>query len=114
MSGRRIHNMPKYIRLRDSGNYTVQISSRWKEDKKNEYFCVGTFGSIEDAIKARDEWIAKNMDKLNGYIPRGIAKHREGHYEANICFNGKRLILGYFTTIEEAVKHRREVLLGLL
>lgn len=113
MSGRRLHNMPKFIRLRNSGNYSVQVSSRQKKGEKTEHFYVGTYDFIEDAIKAMDKWIDANMDKLNGYIPRGIAKHRD-RYEANICFNGKRVIIGYFGTIEEAVKYRKEVLLGLL
>lgn len=101
--------MPKHVTLLDNGKYAVRVYSR----AFKKAFHVGCYEFINDAISARDEWILKNPDRSKGCMPRGIYKLKEG-YTANITFNDTSIYLGYFGTIEEAVKYRKEVLLGLL
>lgn len=107
MSLKRTSNLPKYISQTTSGKYAVKIF--YKPLDKIIY--IGSYETLIDSVRARNEWILNNPSA--GCMPRGVSKSHK-KYQARISFNNKKISLGVFDTIEEAVKYRTEVLLGLL
>jgi len=116
MANRKI-DLPKSVYVNRVGNFGVQIYS--KESKR--FFNVGTFSSLEEAVKNRDLWLCSNYDKVNGYLPRGITfKKKTSHYNVYIPFRKTSrtpevlMHIGVFKTLKEAVDYRRKFILGLL
>lgn len=114
---KRHNNLPKSITL-TKDRYTVRIYS--KKDKI--LHTVGTFGTLDEAVKKRDEWLVTNYQKVEGYLPRGITKNSSrGTYEAQVSLKKVKnktgayvKHLGSFKTIQEAIDFRKEFILGLL
>lgn len=114
---KRTHNLPKSITIhRDK--LVVKIYAK----KTKKLYFIGQFDTLEEAIKNRDEWIVKNYNLVEGYLPRGITKSKsEKRYVAQLSFRNKesdigtyRKHLGSFDTLQEAVDYRKNFILGLL
>lgn len=85
------------IRKTNAGTYQV----RTKYDRK----LLGCFHTLEEAIDAQQ--IGKIQDKprisnTSGY--KGISAHRDGGFIVRKILNGKRIYLGYFKSLEEAIE----------
>lgn len=100
---------PKGISKNQSGYYTVNLYS--KKYKQKHY--VGTFSTIEEAIKARDIFVIKNyLDIMEGFLPRGISKVRKG-FRASFSFFGGFTYIGQYDSLKEAIEKRNEFIESL-
>ena len=86
---------------------------------------IGHFKNKEDAIEARNNFVEKffvNKDAAVGALPkdkarwtsstgvRGITPHVDGGFTVRLNVNKKRVYLGYFKTLEEAINERARFL----
>lgn len=102
---------PKNIARKKDRPSSYQIEIFSKKDKKKYY--IGCTSSIQEAIKIRDEWLVKNYQLVEGYLPRGIVQV-EGKYKAQISTTDLTYHIGIFDTLQEAVDYRTKFILGLL
>jgi hypothetical protein len=57
--------------------------------------------NLRPALSYQNNANRKKMRNNTTGVP-GVRKHRDGRYEARVCFNGKRHQVGSFTRIEDA------------
>lgn len=82
--------------------YVVSCGCRKKELQKELYSCLHCVdGTCVEALKRK-----QRSDNTSGHT--GVYRTREGRYQAQITFKGKRHRLGIYETFEEAVRAREE------
>lgn len=117
--------VPRMINAQNNGAigiHYIKKSDKWRVqiERYGNYYNVGTFYSMEDAIKARQEKIKEideEREKLiseyatrKGMPEKGVGPTSHGKWKADFCADGKKYHVGTFKTKEEAIQARKYAL----
>jgi len=118
-SDRSEQNLNRRLFRNNVTGYTgiVKIANRYEArvDYLGKRYRLGRFISMEAAIAARDIAISEIKQGGAPSMPnetvwstsstkyRGITSHKDGGYVVRITENGKRIYLGYFKNLEDAI-----------
>lgn len=101
----RKHQLPLYIRKEGKGFRVVKCF-------KQKSITFGTFKTLEEAVKKRDEFINSNwslpIDHMVGNRRNIIEK--DGKFSIVKKIDGSRQSFGTYSSIEEAIKKRNELI----
>lgn len=103
------NKLPKNISLSANGKgYIVSISIKKSANSNIKTAYIGTFESITEAIKKRDDFVIKNYNEITkGYLPRGISYKKDKEtFQAHLNIKGVIIYIGCSKNINEIIEIR--------
>lgn len=100
--------LPKSIGMRKNGKFRVTFTAKKEADSEKRTIYVGTYDTLEEAIRARDSFITANYNGVaKGYMPRGISLFKRNNtYQAHLSIDGVTFYIGKYKTMTEAIEAR--------
>ena len=105
------NKLPKNISLSANGkSFIVSISIKKNANSDIKTVYIGTFESITEAIKKRDDFVIENYNGITkGYLPRGISYKKDKEiFQAHLSIDGTVIYIGCSKSINEIIEIRNE------
>lgn len=102
--------LPKSITAKPNGKFQASFAVKKDVISAKRTIYIGTFDSVDEAVKARDAFIIANYNGVaKGYMPRGISYFKQrGMYQAHLSIEGTSFYIGVFNTIQDAIEARHK------
>ena len=101
---------PKSIGITKNGKFRVSFTAKKEAISDKKSIHVGTFPTLEEAIKQRDAFIIANYNGVaKGYMPRGISFFKRNNtYQAHLSIDGITFYIGTYKNMTEAIEARNK------